>query len=69
LSVSVKGLLANGTKLLLQVGERIGDAMKFKVTINVSGENHELFTTAKNDSAALRQAANKLAKKIGQNNK
>lgn len=38
--------------------------MKYKVTINVSGENHVLFTTAKDKETALKYATNRLAKKL-----
>jgi len=38
--------------------------MKFKVTINVSGENHVLFTMAKNDRDAIKHTTNRLAKQL-----
>ena len=39
--------------------------MRYKALIALNSEVHEVFTTTNSDSKALKQAVNKLAKKLG----
>ena len=39
--------------------------MKYKIILNWYGENHEFYTTAKNEKIAKANAMGKLAKEVG----